>query len=94
MTYTITGPLTVEEVGEHAEALRKLLADRNESTLVVDLGDLGQFDILGLQLLYSVQKECAARGKQLRLKGRENLRRLGNMIAFCGLPPIEGIETS
>ncbi|MFP4431624.1 MAG: lipid asymmetry maintenance protein MlaB [Spirochaetaceae bacterium] len=92
MTYTIAGPLTVEEVGGHAEALRKLLADGNESTLVVDLEDLGQFDILGLQLLYSVEKECTAARKQLRLKGRENVRRLGNMIAFCGLPPIEGVE--
>lgn len=94
MTYAITGPLTVEEVGKHADALRKLLADDAGSTLLIDLEGLEQFDILGLQLLYSVEKECAAGGRQLRLQGRENLRRLGNMIAFCGLPPIEGIKTT
>lgn len=93
MTYTITGPLTVEEVGGHAEALRGLLAGDEGNTLSIDLDGLGHFDILGLQLLYSVEKECAAAGKRLNLIGRDNLRRLGNMIAFCGLPPIEGIET-
>ncbi len=93
MTYSVTGSLTVEEVEDHAAALRGLLDGNGDTTLSIDIEGLLEFDLLGLQLLYSVEKECAAGGKQMHLKGDENRRRLENLIAFCGLPPLGASET-
>ena len=88
MTYSVTGSLTVEEVEDHAAALRGLLEGTGDTTLSIDLEGLLDFDLLGLQLLYAVEKQCAAGDKELRLKGDENRRRIENMIAFCGLSPL------
>ena len=94
MTYSITGSLTVEEVKDHAAALRRLLEGNGDTTLSIDLENLVDFDLVGLQLLYSVEKECSAGGTQLLLAGDESRRRLENMIAFCGLPPLKVSESS
>jgi anti-anti-sigma regulatory factor len=89
MTYAITGALTVEEVEDHGKALRDAVASGSTDTLTVDLSGLTTFDLLGLQLLYSLQRQCNEANLALVLSGEDNLRRLGNMIAFCGLPPLE-----
>lgn len=95
MTYAIAGNLTVDTIQRHFEAVAALLSPTGSDekidpeTLEVDLSDLGQFDLAGLQLLYSVEKECEKSGVTLSLVGRENVARIGNMIAFCGLTPIE-----
>ena len=88
MTYAINGALTVEEVEGHGKAIREAVASGNADTLNLDLSGLTTFDLLGLQLLYSLERQCTEQNLTLILSGEENLRRLGNMIAFCGLPPL------
>lgn len=88
MNYAINGALTVEEVAGHGKALREAVASERASSLTVDLSGLTSFDLLGLQLLYALQRHCSEKSLTLVLSGEENLRRLGNMIAFCGLPPL------
>lgn len=90
-TISISGDLTLETVGEVRE---KLLGALSGGDFILDLDALGRIDIVGLQLLYALERSVHETGGSVRVDGGESTARLSKMITFAGLRPLALLEQS
>lgn len=66
----MTGALTLDQIGQIRDTLRKALAD--VKTLVVDVEGASEIDLTFLQLLCSAHRSATAANKSLSLSGGHN----------------------
>lgn len=90
MSLALTGPLTLETVTEISRDLSSKLETARESSqpLLVELQDVTQFDLSGLQLLYSFIITAESAGVSLSFSWGDIGERLNKMCRFAGLKPI------
>jgi anti-anti-sigma factor len=65
-----SGELTIYQVEEFSEKLKKLIASAER--LYVDFSQLDKMDTAGFQLLVSLQKSCEASQKPIEVHGIAN----------------------
>jgi len=67
ITLAPQGKLTIEKASQFREELVSALAEA--STLLIDLSDVEEIDLSGVQLIYSARRSAIAKGKELHLVG-------------------------
>lgn len=66
----MTGALTLDQIGQIRDTLRKALAD--VKTLIVDVEGASDIDLTFLQLMCSAHRSATAANKSVSLSGKNN----------------------
>lgn len=90
---TIEGPLTIERTPQLKESIERLLSSGGDAevggpVVTLDLTEVTQIDMAGLQLLCASLREARRLEVQLTLVGAATMERLRRMSEFAGLSPL------
>lgn len=86
VTVEISGDLTFAHVSEYRDELERAAGSGKD--MDVALEEVTNFDLAGVQLLFSLKRSAEAAGVSVAFHGGANDERFRKMLSFAGLPAL------